>query len=301
MACECDDATFETIAPLIELGLHHEQQHQELLLTDIKVVLDANPMRPKYLERESRPERREDRPLGWVGFDGGVIEIGHGGDGFAYDNEEPRHRRFLEPFEIGERLVTNKEFLEFVLDGGYERPEFWLDEGWSWLSGRRRIPEYWSRSEDGWHEFTLDGERTLYPATPVCHLSLFEADAYAKWAGARLPTEAEWEHASETAELTGNFVESGLLHPSPVSGPGLRQMFGDVWEWTRSAHEPYPGYTPAPGAVGEYNGKFMCGSFVLRGGSCATSGTHIRRTYRNFFAPDAVWQFSGLRLARDRR
>jgi len=294
----CDDGTFEAIAPMIELGLHHEQQHQELLLTDIKVLLGANPIRPRYREREeSAPSGGAGAP-GWVGFGGGVVEIGHAGGGFAYDNEGPRHRRFLEPFELGDRLVTNSEFLAFVEDAGYERPELWLDDGWSWVLAGRSGPEYWSRVDGAWREFTLDGERDLDMDAPACHLSFFEADAYARWAGARLPTEVEWEHASERVETTGNFVEAGLLHPSPAPGRGLRQMFGDAWEWTRSAHEPYPGYAPPPGAVGEYNGKFMCGSFVLRGGSCATSASHIRRTYRNFLAPDAVWQFSGLRLAR---
>lgn len=294
----CDDGTLRRIAPLIELGLHHEQQHQELLLTDVKLMLHANPIRPRYREGEEAPAGGDSGPLGWVGFEGGVVEIGHAGDGFAYDNEGPRHRRFLEPYEISDRLVTNGEFLAFVEDGGYGRPEWWLDDGWSWVGGRRAHPEYWSRKEAEWREFTLDGEPALDLESPACHLSFFEADAYARWAGARLPTEAEWEHASESAGTPGEFVESGRLHPGAARGPGLRQMLGDVWEWTRSAHEPYPGYAPPPGAIGEYNGKFMCGSFVLRGGSCVTSRTHIRRTYRNFFAPNAVWQFSGLRLAR---
>lgn len=301
-----DEATVATIAPLVELGLHHEQQHQELLLTDVKLLLGASPIRPAY--REGAPAREPAPgpvgPPGWIGFDGGVVGIGHRGPGFAYDNEGPRHRRFLEPFELADRLATNEEMLAFVEDRGYERPELWLDDGWSWVRrAGRRHPEYWARRDGRWVEFTLDGERPLDPASPACHVSFFEADAFARWSGARLPTEGEWEHASEGEELAGTFLESGRLHPAPAPAPvagdgGLRQLFGDVWQWTRSAHEPYPGYRPEPGAIGEYNGKFMCGSFVLRGGSCATSRTHVRRTYRNFFAPDAVWQFTGVRLAR---
>ncbi len=293
----CDDETIIAMAPLVELGLHHEQQHQELLLTDIKVVLHANPMRPCYREREIDSAQTESNALGWIDFEGGVVEVGHGGQGFAYDNEEPRHRRFLEPFKLADRLVTNGEYLEFIEDGGYDQPALWLDDGWTWLEGQRRHPQYWSRDDDLWREFTLDGERELNLNTPVCHLSFFEADAYARWAGCRLPTEGEWEHGAERQQIDGNFVESERLHPSAATGGGLRQMFGDVWEWTRSSHEPYPGYERPAGAIGEYNGKFMCGTFVLRGGSCATSASHVRRTYRNFFEPAAVWQFSGLRLA----
>ncbi len=314
LLARCDEATLAVIAPLIELGLHHEQQHQELLLTDVKLLLAANPIRPRYREEPddglADPAARGTAgPLGWIGFDAGVVAIGHDGPGFAYDNEGPRHRRFLEPFELADRLVTNAELLAFVEDGGYRRPGPWLDDGWTWVrGGDRRHPEYWRRGDDGWREFTLHGERPLDPEAPACHLSFFEADAYARWAGARLPTEGEWEHASEGEEIAGNLLESGRLHPAPAPAPtraagggGLRQMFGDVWEWTRSAHEPYPGYRPEPGAIGEYNGKFMCGSFVLRGGSCATSRSHVRRTYRNFFAPGAVWQLTGLRLARSPR
>jgi ergothioneine biosynthesis protein EgtB len=311
----CDDRTLAAIAPLIELGLHHEQQHQELLLTDVKLLLAANPIRPRYREAPDHGAARDDAtgaaevgPPGWIGFEAGVVAIGHDGPGFAYDNEGPRHRRFLEPFELADRLVTNGEMLAFVEDGGYRRPELWLDDGWTWVRGAdRRHPEYWRPTDDDWRVFTLDGERPLARAAPACHLSFFEADAYARWAGARLPTEVEWEHASEGEEIAGNLLESGRLHPAPApagssaAGGGLRQMFGDAWEWTRSAHEPYPGYRPEPGAIGEYNGKFMCGSFVLRGGSCATSRSHVRRTYRNFFPPDAVWQLTGVRLARSPR
>lgn len=300
----CDGQTYAEVAPIIELGLEHERQHQELLLTDVKLLLCANPLRPAYRQRAVDDPPGVAGRMEWVGFDGGVREIGHDGQGFSYDNERPRHRRFVEGFELASRPVTNGEFLDFVEDGGYASPLLWLDEGWRAVrEGGWTHPLYWNRDGDGWVEYTLAGQRTLDPDRPACHLSFFEAEAYARWAGARLPTEAEWEVAAEGLPVCGNFVESGVLHPRAAdlddAGSAPVQMFGDVWEWTRSAHEPYPGYRPPAGAIGEYNGKFMCGTFVLRGGSCATAGDHVRATYRNFFEPGARWQFSGLRLARD--
>ncbi len=313
----CDDATLSHIMPTIELGLNHEQQHQELLLTDIKLLLFTNPLGPAYRKSLSLHAPGENvAPLRWVSFSGGVVEIGHEGGAFAYDNEGPRHREFLEPYDISHRLITNSEFMEFVRDGGYDEPRHWLDDGWTRVQREHwKHPQYWRHHDDhGWQEFTLHGWRQLDPSTPACHISFFEADAFARWRGARLPTEAEWEHAAETVDVEGNFLENNRLHPAPLREGGdadadgrlqrdssdLQQMFGDVWEWTRSAHEPYPGYTPPEGAIGEYNGKFMNGCYVLRGGSCVTGESHIRRTYRNFFEPAARWQFMGIRLARSR-
>jgi ergothioneine biosynthesis protein EgtB len=288
------------VASVIEIGLQHEQQHQELLLTDIKHVLSVNPLRPAY--REVEPAKGYARDLTWQGFDEGLYEIGHAGEGFAYDNEGPRHRHFLAPFEIAARPVTNGEFLSFIEDDGYRRPELWLSLGWAAVQERQwSEPFYWEKRDGCWHHFTLAGMREVDEDEPAAHISYFEADAFARWAGARLPTEFEWEVASRQASSEGNFAEEGLYHPrhdSHQRGP-LRQMFGDVWEWTGSPYAPYPGYRPEPGALGEYNGKWMCGQFVLRGGSCATSASHIRNTYRNFFPPDASWQFTGLRIARD--
>jgi ergothioneine biosynthesis protein EgtB len=289
----------EQIAPVITLGLHHEQQHQELLLTDIKHVFSVNPLHPVY-----RPDNRgagSAPPLEWVSFPEGVAWIGHDGAGFAFDNEGPRHRVFLNAFALASRAVTNGEYIAFIEEGGYRRPEWWLSAGWNTVREKGwDAPLYWEKRDDGWWSFTLSGMRPVDPAEPVCHVSYFEADAYAHWAGARLPTEAEWETAARSMPVQGTFADAMPAHPAPApQGPGLRQMYGDVWEWTRSAYSPYPGYTPDAGALGEYNGKFMCGQYVLRGGSCATSESHIRPTYRNFFPPDARWQFSGLRLARD--
>lgn len=289
---------------LIELGLNHEQQHQELLLTDIKHVFSVNPLRPAYREAAERaPEETEEAdPLAWIGFEGGLRWIGHEGPGFAYDNESPRHREYLEPFALADRPVTCGEMLAFMEDGGYRRPELWLSAGWAAVQENGwSEPFYWERRDGRWTVFTLGGLRELDPAEPACHLNYFEADAYARWAGARLPTEAEWEVAAREAPVRGNTVDSGRLHPTPAGAAsgGLRQLYGDVWEWTSSQYTAYPGYRPAPGVVGEYNGKFMCNQFVLRGGSCATSRSHIRPTYRNFFPPDACWQLTGVRLARD--
>ncbi|QXD14620.1 ergothioneine biosynthesis protein EgtB [Rhodocaloribacter litoris] len=295
-------ARLETIAPLVEIGLHHEQQHQELILTDLKHVFSMNPLYPVYAERRAVEDAAAPGDgMDWVVFEEGLYEIGHDGRGFAYDNEGPRHRRFLQAFALADRLVTNAEYLAFMEDGGYERPELWLSLGWATVEERGwKAPLYWERRDGTWYHYTLGGFRLVDPAEPVCHISYFEADAYARWAGARLPEEQEWEVAACGLPVEGNFVEQGHYHPVPAPAPGgLRQMYGDAWEWTRSAYSPYPGYTPPPGALGEYNGKFMCNQYVLRGGSCATSQTHIRPTYRNFFPPDARWQFSGIRLAKD--
>jgi ergothioneine biosynthesis protein EgtB len=287
---------------LIELGLHHEQQHQELILTDVKHLLSRNPLKPAYQKQWPLTAIRA-RARGWIGFAGGVQEMGHAGTEFAFDNEMPRHRVWLEDFEMASHPVTHGDFLEFIDDGGYRRPELWLSAGWDQVQARGwQAPEYWAQRDGAWHTFTLHGEVPVDRNTPICHVSFFEAEAFARWAGARLPTEAEWEVAARGTPPEGNFMESGALHPLALRedpAPGtLAQAFGDVWEWTRSDYGPYPGYKPAAGAVGEYNGKFMCAQYVLRGGSCATPASHIRATYRNFFPPDARWQFSGLRLAK---
>lgn len=292
-------ATKEALA-VVELGLHHEQQHQELLLTDVKHLFGANPLRPAYRELAPLP-RTEIAPLRFVSFEAGLRELGHAGPGFAFDNEGPRHRVYVPAFALASRAATNGEFLAFVEDGGYERPELWLSDGFAWRDAERvRAPLYWEKDGSGWTTLTLGGVRPLRPEEPVTHVSFYEAAAYAAWAVARLPTEAEWEIAAGPAPVDGNFVESGRLHPRPASADaGLAQLFGDVWEWTRSDYAPYPGYAPGPGALGEYNGKFMCNQRVLRGGSCASPRSHLRATYRNFFPPSARWQFSGVRLARD--
>ena len=288
-------------AAVLEIGLHHEQQHQELILTDVKHMLGANPLRPVYAERAATFPGAAVPPARWIRHEPGVRRIGHDGEGFAFDNEGPVHRVFLEAFEIADRPVTNGEYLEFLRDGGYRRPELWLSAGWNTVRSEGwSAPLYWETDGGAeWRHFTLAGMRAIDPAEPVCHVSLYEADAFARWAGARLPTEAEWEVAAERADPSvGDFVESGRFHPAPPHAGGAA-WFGGVWEWTRSQYSPYPGYATAAGALGEYNGKFMCNQFVLRGGSCATPRSHIRRTYRNFFPPEARWQFSGLRLARD--
>jgi len=290
----------QKIGPVVEIGLNHEQQHQELILTDIKHVFSVNPLRPAFCPHQDL--RRTAGAPGWVSFDEGIREIGSTGGEFTYDNEGPRHRVFLEPFALGSRLVTNEEYAAFIADGGYERPEMWLSEGWATAQEQAwRAPMYWQREDGAWHIFTLSGMREVDGAEPVCHLSYFEADAYARWAGFRLPTEFEWEVACADTPVHGNFVDTRLFHPTAPeqATAALQQMYGDVWEWTSSHYSPYPGYRPAPGAIGEYNGKFMCNQFVLRGGSCATSSDHIRKTYRNFFPAHARWQFSGLRLARE--
>jgi ergothioneine biosynthesis protein EgtB len=267
------------LATLVELGLQHEQQHQELILTDVKHLLAQNPLFPAYRTAPPGPGAAV-APLAWIGFDGGMADIGHAGPGFAFDNESPRHRQYLAPFELASRLVTNGEYLDFVEAGGYADPALWLSEGWDRVqAGELRHPLYWVRGEDGaWCEFTLHGLRPLDPAAPVTHVSLYEADAYAHWRGARLPTEGEWERAA--------------------AGAGLTQLFGECWQWTSSSYAPYPGFRPADGALGEYNGKFMVNQYVLRGSSCATPRGHARASYRNFFPAGARWQFTGIRLAR---
>jgi ergothioneine biosynthesis protein EgtB len=286
---------------VLELGLQHEQQHQELILTDVKHLLYQNPLQPAYAAPTPCAARGAPR-LSWVEHPGGVHEVGHGGAGFAFDNEAPRHRVYLEPFAIGSRLVTCREWLEFISDEGYRRPELWLSEGWAQVQAQGwSAPLYWERRGTSWRIFTLHGPRSLDPDEPVVHVSFHEADAYARWRGARLPTEGEWEIAASGRDpLDGEFAERGRYHPTIAGSARLSQLFGDVWEWTRSPYVPYPRYRRARGALGEYNGKFMCNQMVLRGGSCASPRGHVRATYRNFFRPDARWQFSGVRLARDR-
>jgi ergothioneine biosynthesis protein EgtB len=294
-------------APLVELGLHHEQQHQELILMDIKHVFSVNPLSPAY--QAPQPQVAvPSAPPGCVEFAGGLVEIGHDGDAFAFDSETPRHKVWLDPFRLATHPVTCGEFLGFIEAGGYRRPEFWLSDGWATIRAEGwEAPAYWRRGDGGWSIFTLGGLRRLNPAEPVCHVSFFEADAFAKWAGKRLPTEAEWEVAAAGAALAGNFADRGLFHPCVDGAPqpetdGVmvpRQMFGDVWEWTASPYIPYPRFRTAAGAVGEYNGKFMCNQMVLRGGAAVTPANHIRATYRNFFPPSARWAFAGLRLAED--
>jgi len=294
------DQVLNEIASVIEIGTHHEQQHQELMLTDLKHVFSVNPLRPAYFDTPLPVAGSESRPLGWIEHREGIYEIGNAGDEFMYDNEGPRHRVFAEPFRIADRLVTCGEFIAFIDDGGYQRPELWLSEGWVTVRSEGwDAPLYWERRDDEWWQFTLRGMRPVQGAEPVCHVSYFEADAFARWAGARLPTEAEWEIAVGSQPIAGNFVDERRFHPLPASNdPGsLGQPYGDVWEWTSSHYSPYPGYRAAEGALGEYNGKFMCNQFVLRGGSCATSHDHIRKTYRNFFPAHSRWQFMGIRLA----
>jgi ergothioneine biosynthesis protein EgtB len=295
-------AILKKFAPRVVLGLHHEQQHQELMLTDIKHVFSENPLRPAFRERSARESAAV--PLTrWETFPAGVYQVGYEGGEFHFDNEGPRHRQFVEAFQLAPRLVTNGDYLEFIEDGGYRRPEFWLSLGWFTVNEQRwEAPLYWEKRDGSWLVFTLAGMRELDESEPVCHVSYFEADAFARWSGARLPTEFEWEVAATNLPYAGNFVENESFHPRPVdeiaASQPLAQMFGDLWEWTSSSYSPYPGYSPTGGALGEYNGKFMCNQYVLRGGSCATSQSHIRKTYRNFFPPNARWQFMGIRLAK---
>ena len=290
------DEELARIEPTLTIGLNHEQQHQELLVTDIKHILWCNPLEPVYRERPEAPSSPV-RPMGWIETKSGLHEIGFDNGSFAFDNESPRHPVFLNDFRIADRLVTNAEYLSFMDDGGYQRADLWLSDGWTTLNEQRwQSPLYWEQRDGDWWNFTLAGMRRVDPNEPVCHVSHYEADAYARWAGKRLPTEAEWELAAAGQKLEGNFVESGRYHVAPLAN-GSQQFFGDVWEWTGSAYLPYPGFTPLPGAVGEYNGKFMSSQMVLRGGSCATPLSHMRPTYRNFFQPYLRWQFMGLRLA----
>jgi ergothioneine biosynthesis protein EgtB len=272
-----------------------------LILTDVKFGLAANPLRPAYRRSEQLgQEQHKTAPaLRWQSFPEGVHSIGFEGDGFAFDNETPAHNVYLAPFRLASRLVTNSEYMEFMRDNGYGTATLWLSDGWDTVRANDwGAPLYWEMRDGQWWHYTMDGMQLGNPEEPVCHVSYYEADAFARWAGARLATEYEWEVASQSCSLTGNFMESDSLHPQVADGAaGLAQMFGDVWEWTGSAYLPYPGFRPAAGAVGEYNGKFMCNQMVLRGGSCATPQSHIRRTYRNFFPPHARWQFMGIRLA----
>ncbi|WP_151637283.1 ergothioneine biosynthesis protein EgtB [Noviherbaspirillum aerium] len=297
------------IAALLEVGLHHEQQHQELMLTDVKHMLSMNPLEPAYLQTPWMPGRVAP-DMHWRRFEAGVVEIGCKGDDFCFDNELPRHRQFVEGFAMASRLVTNGEYLAFIDSSGYATPSLWLSEGWDWIrAGNLSQPIYWRRDGDAWQEFTLQGLQALDPHRPVTHLSFFEADAYARWAGARLPTEAEWEHAARGCTDFGR----PALHPAACgsdhgggkdsndsndSQDSLMQLFGSAWQWTLSSYAPYPGYRAADGAIGEYNGKFMSNQYVLRGSSCATPEGHARASYRNFFPATARWQFTGIRLAR---
>jgi dimethylhistidine N-methyltransferase len=285
---------------LLELGLAHEQQHQELILMDVLHLFSSSPLKPAYAPPRPTSEGTT-APLAFVDIEGGLVEIGHEGEGFAFDNETPRHKAWLEPYRLADRLVTNAEWLAFMADGGYARPEFWLSDGWALVQQEGwRAPLYWEARGDAWMAMTLHGLRALDPAAPVSHVSFYEASAYAAWAGARLPTEAEWEHAASALPVAGRFLGPGRIDAlAAPAGRGLRQVFGDLWEWTASAYSPYPGFRPAPGAVGEYNGKFMAGQFVLRGGACVTPAGHLRASYRNFFYPQQRWMFSGVRLALD--
>jgi ergothioneine biosynthesis protein EgtB len=305
---DTDDKFLDEIEPIVILGIHHEQQHQELLVTDIKHIFAQNPLHPVFRERKIDIVSAKPAPLSFLDFDEAIVEIGYNGNEFSYDNEGPRHRALVLPFSLATRPITNGEYIAFIEDNGYARSEFWLSLGWTTVnepaSGGWQAPLYWEKRDGTWWNFTLSGFRPVDEAEPVTHVSYFEADAFANWSKARLPTEFEWERAATNLPMNGNFVESERFHPQASNAAPDRQlvqMFGDVWEWTRSSYSPYPGYHAAPGALGEYNGKFMCNQYVLRGGSCATSQTHIRRTYRNFFQPEKRWQFNGIRLARDPR
>jgi ergothioneine biosynthesis protein EgtB len=303
---QCDE-----IGRLVELGLHHEQQHQELLVTDIKHILASNPLRPAYTLNDSRHRAQNSTvaPAQYIAVEGGVFEMGATGSGFAWDNEFPRHRALTHDVALMNRLVTCGEFLEFIADGGYQNPLLWLSDGWDAVTKESwSAPLYWEKVDGQWHIVTLSGIRQIDPSEPVSHVSYYEASAFARWAGKRLPTEMEWEKASllvKAAPSCGNFLETRHHHPVPLGQApgadpaGLSQMFGDVWEWTASSYLPYPGYKQEPGPLGEYNGKFMINQMVLRGGSCATPRTHIRATYRNFFQCEKRWQFTGFRLASD--
>lgn len=294
----------ETVLDIIELGINHEQQHQELLLTDILSLFASQPLKPAYRQVTISAAAKAHAPA-YIPFDGGIVEVGHEGEGFSYDNEGPRHEVLLRPFALADRCVTKGDWLEFMNDGGYQRHEHWLADGWSAVCNEGwRAPLYWEDHDGDWRQMTLSGIRPIDPAAPVAHVSYFEADAFARWAGKRLPTEFEWERASRGLGEEGRTLGGNALRPAPaVQANGrdgkLEQMFGDVWEWTGSHYSPYPGYRPPEGAVGEYNGKFMSGQFVLKGASCVTPDGHSRATYRNFFYPHQRWQFMGLRLAED--
>ena len=286
---------------VLEVGINHEQQHQELMLTDILALFAANPLRPAYRARPRSMEGARCEPANWIDFSGGLYRIGHEGSGFAWDNEKPRHDALVQPFRLADRLVTNAEWLEFIADGGYQTATLWLSDGWAAVDRENwRAPLYWETRDGAWFEMSLEGLQPLALDAPVAHLSYYEADAFARWAGKRLPTEFEWEVAAKSSPETGNFLASDALRPLPAEAGSkgrLRQMFGDAWEWTQSAYLPYPGYKSPKGAMGEYNAKFMIGQHVLRGGSCLTPRHHMRASYRNFFYPHQRWQFMGLRLA----
>jgi ergothioneine biosynthesis protein EgtB len=291
------------IARLVEVGINHEQQHQELLLTDILALFAANPLQPAYRQTLPPSERADTEPPGWIEFRGGVTRIGHDGNGFHWDNETPCHEALIHPFRIADRLVSNGEWLQFMADGGYRTASLWLADGWGVVNREDwQAPLYWQQRDGQWHAMSLYGLSPVEAAAPIAHVSYYEADAYARWAGKRLPTEFEWEMAAQGLPVAGNTLASQALRPLPAERLPTdrgrpRQMFGDVWEWTQSAYLPYPGYRPLAGALGEYNGKFMVSQQVLRGGSCATPHGHTRATYRNFFYPHQRWQFMGLRLA----
>jgi ergothioneine biosynthesis protein EgtB len=290
------------VARLIEVGINHEQQHQELLLTDILALFASNPLQPAYRQREPRAAEAQPGPAGWIDHAGGIAKVGHDGTGFAWDNEAPRHDVLVHPFKLADRLVTSGEWLDFMEDGGYRTASLWLADGWTTVNREGwDAPLYWEQRDGVWHAMSLEGLQPVERAAPVAHVSYFEADAFARWAGKRLPTEFEWEVAAEGVAVAGKSLATGALRPLPAEAPAgrLRQMFGDVWEWTQSAYLPYPGYRPPAGALGEYNGKFMVSQQVLRGGSCATPHGHTRATYRNFFYPHQRWQFMGLRLAEE--
>jgi ergothioneine biosynthesis protein EgtB len=283
----------------LELGIEHEIQHQELLLMDTCYNFSINPLHPAY-HRVALPVSAPAPAMGWLDFAGGVVEIGHGGDGFAYDNERPRHKTYQQDYRLATRLVSNAEYLAFIDDGGYRRVELWLSDGWRTVREQQwQAPLYWFREGRDWRHFDLTGAHELRMDEPVSHLSHYEADAYARWAGKRLPTEAEWEHAAGAQPVAGNFLDDGLYVPLPARGDGMTQLYGDLWEWTQSAYLPYPGFRPLPGTLGEYNGKFMSGQMVLRGGCCVTARDHLRASYRNFFRAADRWMYSGLRLAED--
>jgi ergothioneine biosynthesis protein EgtB len=297
------DQVPEEIQGLVEIGLQHEQQHQELLLTDVKYNFSCNPLLPSYAESTGRDKSGVKTETTFVNMEGGLVEIGFTGVGFSFDNERPRHKVWIDPYKLASHPVTNGEYLAFIEAGGYEQPEHWLSDGWAAVKKEKwKHPLYWRKTEDGWQTFTLSGEKKLNLDEPVCHVSFYEAYAFARWSGKRLPTESEWEHTIAAIPIEGNFVENESYHPvvsESNTQSTIKKAYGDVWEWTNSPYTSYPQSKPLDGALGEYNAKFMCNQMVLKGGSCVTSRSHIRPTYRNFFQADKRWQFSGIRLAED--